>query len=78
MNELSRGPLLALEVTGPGAVLLLRELAGPRDIEVAKRVRPSTLRAKYGVSVGACAIHVTDLPEDGPLECEYMFALVQG
>jgi nucleoside-diphosphate kinase len=53
----------------------MREAAGPRDIEVAKRVRAQSLRAKFGVSAGASGVHVSDLVQDGPLECEYLFAL---
>jgi len=38
--------------------------------------RRHTLRAKYGASSAKPAVHCTDLPEDGPLECEYVFALL--
>jgi len=76
VNEYSRGPFLAIEITGTDAVSQLRQIAGPRDIEVGKRVRNNTLRAKYGVSAGAAGVHVTDLVEDGPLECEYLFSLL--
>jgi nucleoside-diphosphate kinase len=76
VNELSRGPAVAVEVTGPEAVAKMRALAGPRDIEVAKRVRATTLRAKYGVSAACSSVHVTDLAEDGSLECEYIFAIL--
>jgi hypothetical protein len=37
--EYSSGPLIALEVSGPDAVRRMRELAGPRDAEVARRIR---------------------------------------
>ena len=76
VNEFSRGPFVAVEVTGPDAVAVMREAAGPRDIEVARRIRPHSLRAKFGTSAGAAGVHVTDLVSDGPLECEYMFALL--
>lgn len=75
--EYCSGPCIALEVTGPDAVERLRAIVGPRDIDVAKRVRPHTLRARYGFSSASPAIHVTDLPEDGPLESEYLFLLLQ-
>ncbi len=75
VNEYSRGPFVAIEVSGPDAVSSLRAMAGPRDIEVGKRVRKDALRARYGVSAGECALHATDLEEDGPLECEYLFHL---
>ena len=75
VNELSRGPFAALEVSGADAVQRVRELCGPRDIEVAKRVRATSLRAKFGVTAGASAVHCTDLRQDAALECEFVFAL---
>ena len=115
ISEYCAGPLLALEVSGEGAVARLRELAGPRDPEVARMVRcvaqlqqagraaaakashhalvhslpahaphplplacrPSTLRARFGATPARPGLHVTDLPEDGPLECEYMFGILE-
>jgi hypothetical protein len=38
---------------------------------------PHTLRAKYGLSSAFPAIHCTDLAEDGPLEAEYLFVLLE-
>jgi nucleoside diphosphate kinase len=110
--ELSSGPLVALLVSGPGAVQRMRELAGPRDVAIARHIRcvrewcvlcvvpptsharahwrpppaictptrprpracsPQSLRARYGESTAKPALHVTDLPEDGPLEAEAVF-----
>jgi nucleoside-diphosphate kinase len=76
--------MIALEVSGEGAVDAVRAIAGPRDVEVARRVRPHTLRARHGVSAAAggpgsrarLAVHATDLAEDGPLETDYVFNLV--
>jgi len=84
VNEYSSGPLLALEVRGEDAVLRLRAIAGPRDVDVAQRIRPESLRAKHGTPASAggpgcrakLAVHATELPEDGPLECETLFSLV--
>lgn len=74
--ELSSGPCVAIELVGPDAVNRVREVAGPRSVEVAQRIRPHTLRAKYGTSSAKPALHCTDLVEDGPVECEYMFSLL--
>ena len=84
VNEYSSGPMIALEVSGEGAVETVRAIAGPRDVEVARRVRPHTMRAKHGVAAAAggpgararLAVHTTDLAEDGPLEADYVFNLV--
>ena len=45
------------------------------DSEIAKSLRPNSLRAKFGVDRVKNAIHCTDLPEDGVLECEYFFKI---
>ena len=119
VTELSSGPLVALLVSGPGAVQRMRDLAGPRDVDVARHIRcvrvavrraaraiwgrasraragpasahactrattpavcpraitcrPQSLRARYGESAAKPGLHVTDLPEDGPLEAEAVF-----
>jgi hypothetical protein len=36
--------------------------------ELARKLRPSTLRAKFGKTKVQNAVHCTDLPEDGLLE----------
>ena len=36
--------------------------------EIARHLRPRTLRALYGVDKVKNAVHCTDLPEDGLLE----------
>ncbi len=83
VNEYSSGPLVAIEVLGEDSVIRVRAIAGPRDVDVAQRIRADTLRAKYGVSASTpgagrakLAIHTTDIPGDGPLECEELFALI--
>ena len=73
-----------MEVKGEDAVLRVRAMAGPRDVDVGLRIRPESLRAKFGTPAsqggpglrGKIAIHTTDLPEDGPLECENLFSLI--
>ena len=54
-----------------------RDLVGPMDPEIAKNLRPNTLRARFGIDRCLNAIHCTDLPEDGTLECEYFFSIQQ-
>jgi len=76
-EELSNGPCFALEVRSENAVQALRELVGPHDPELARVLRPTTLRAQFGVDKVMNAIHCTDLPEDGQLEVEYFFRILQ-
>lgn len=77
VEELSNGQCLALEVRGENVVSHLRELAGPHDTEIAKELRPDSLRARFGVDKIRNAVHVTDLTEDGELEVQYFFRILQ-
>mmetsp|Transcript_81671 Transcript_81671/g.219438 ORF Transcript_81671/g.219438 Transcript_81671/m.219438 type:complete len:284 (-) Transcript_81671:25-876(-) len=76
-EELCNGPCLAMEVRAENVVPALRELAGPHDPELARLLRPKTIRAQFGVDKVMNAVHVTDLPEDGQLEAEYFFRILQ-
>lgn len=53
-----------------------RKLAGPSDSEVARQIRPHTLRARFGNDKYRNAVHCTDLPEDVNLELEYFFKIL--
>lgn len=75
--DLASGPLVAVEVQGgPGCVSRLRELCGPHDVEIARALRPNTLRSRYGVNNVQNAVHCTDLEEDGALESQFFFDIV--
>lgn len=67
------GPTIALEVRQQNVVQSFRDFCGPHDPEIAKHLRPNTLRAKFGHDRVRNVLHCTDLPEDGVLECEYLF-----
>jgi nucleoside-diphosphate kinase len=54
-EELSNGPCIALEVRAENAVQALRALAGPHDPELARVLRPKTLRALVSASDVMCA-----------------------
>eukprot|EP00108_Taenia_solium_P004380 TsM_000371200 transcript=TsM_000371200 gene=TsM_000371200 len=82
ISEFTSGPCVALHVTqadsdqdtsrNPEDPLSVqqrfRELAGPMDPDIARYLRPNTIRAKFGVNLVKNAIHCTDLPEDVSLE----------
>ena len=55
-----------------------RQLCGPADPEVARVLRPNSLRARYGIDKNRNAVHCTDLQEDGTLEVNYFFQILQG
>mmetsp|Transcript_20093 Transcript_20093/g.31426 ORF Transcript_20093/g.31426 Transcript_20093/m.31426 type:complete len:375 (-) Transcript_20093:157-1281(-) len=75
-EELSAGPCIAMEIRAESSVQALRELVGPHDPELARVLRPKTIRAQYGVDKVMNAVHCTDLPEDGLLEVEYFFRIL--
>ncbi|PSN42173.1 Nucleoside diphosphate kinase 7 [Blattella germanica] len=45
--------------------------------DIARKLRPNTLRAKFGKTKLQNALHCTDLPEDGLLEVEYFFKILE-
>ena len=71
--ELMSGPCVALEVRAEDAVSSFRAMCGPWDVEMARELRPLTIRAKFGEDIVKQAVHCTDLPADGEAECRYMF-----
>ncbi|CEF99690.1 Nucleoside diphosphate kinase [Ostreococcus tauri] len=79
VDELSGGACVALQVTRVESPETLvddvREIVGPRDPEVARALRPDSLRARFGVDKSQNAVHCVDLPEDGPLEVDFFFNL---
>ncbi len=75
--QLSSGLCLAVEIRGANAVSRIRRLCGPRDVDIAKQIRPESLRAQFGKSTVQNAVHCTDLEEDGSTESEYFFSVLQ-
>mmetsp|Transcript_29672 Transcript_29672/g.38257 ORF Transcript_29672/g.38257 Transcript_29672/m.38257 type:complete len:307 (+) Transcript_29672:197-1117(+) len=73
IDHFLEGPSVYLKISGTDNVVeMFREFCGPNDVEVAKHLRPNSLRAKFGSNRVLNAVHCTDLPEDGGLECSYM------
>lgn len=77
VEHLTIGACISLEVRQEDAVNKFRELCGPHDPELAKTLRPKTIRALFGKDRVKNGIHCTDLPEDGVLESEYFFNILQ-
>merc|ERR1712039_573012 len=77
ISELASGVCIVIEVRGPGNIVnSLRELCGPYDVEIARHIRPGTIRAQLGRDNVHNAVHCTDLPEDGILESQYFFSIL--
>jgi len=67
------GPIIGIEDRQNDCVNKLRALVGPHDPDIAKALRPNTIRAKFGKDCVYNAIHCTDLEEDAIFECDYLF-----
>ena len=93
VQEMCSGPVIALRLcrtSGAGAsttnegtdkdvVSAFRtEVAGPWDIEMAKELHPTSIRARYGIDNVKNAVHCTDLPNDGESECQFFFEILAG
>jgi len=79
VEHFTSGPCLALELRGAPETVVpsFRELCGPADPDIARHIRPDTLRAAFGKNKVKNAVHCTDLPEDGVLESEFFFSILQ-
>jgi len=77
IDQVTAGPVIAMEIRQDNCVNTLRALVGPHDPEIAKQLRPKTLRALFGSDRVKNAVHCTDLADDGVLESQYFFELLQ-
>lgn len=76
VNEMISGPCIAIAIRATDAPTTFREFVGPADPEIARHLRPRSLRALYGKTKIKNAVHCTDLPTDGLLEVEYFFQIL--
>lgn len=74
--QLCSGVSIAIELRAQDAVTTFRETCGPWDIQIAKELRPQTLRAKFGIDNIRSGVYCTDLPTDGSIDCEYCFKVM--
>lgn len=81
LAHMASGKSLALLLAGfkEDTVAEFRKLCGPYLPDVAKALRPDSLRGKYGIEASSAtlnAVHCSDLDEYGPPECKYIFDTV--
>lgn len=74
VNELCSGTCIVLIVKS--SVEKFREITGPYDVDSAKVLYPTSIRAKFGKSRIENAIHCTDLQEEKELEVNYFFDIL--
>lgn len=78
IEEMKNGCLMAIMVQGNGSVVQsVRQMCGPHDPQVAKAIRTQSLRSVFGHDKVKNGIHCTDLEDDGRLECEFFFSVMQ-
>lgn len=81
IEQSASGPVLALMIVSKNenqfddfdVVKKFRDFCGPMEPELARTLRPNSLRAIYGVDLIKNAVHCTDLSEDGIIECKHFF-----
>ena len=77
VGHMAEGPVVFLGLSGgPGVVDEFREACGPPDVELARTLRPKSLRARFGTDRVKNAVHCTDLSVDGGLEVGYFMQLL--
>ena len=71
---MSSGPVLKLELSGPGAIKAWRALIGPTNSEKARAEAPESLRARFGTDGQRNCAHGSDAPESAERELQLMFS----
>lgn len=70
-------PCVALELRKESDVVEgFRALCGPHDVDMAKHLRPSSLRAQFGLDNAQNGVHCTDLDGDAEHEVRFMFEVL--
>jgi nucleoside-diphosphate kinase len=89
IENCAAGPVLAVTLSTKGSgnrrnmnefnddemeiVNSFREFCGPNHPELARILRPNSVRALFGETLLNNAVHCTDLPDDGEMESRYFF-----
>lgn len=74
IDEMISGPVLAMEIKC--SVNEFRTHVGPWDVEVAQKLHPTSIRAKFGKTTIQNAVHCTDLMEEADNELSYFFDIL--
>lgn len=72
-RSLQGDAMLAIEVAGDDIIARVHELAGPADPADAKEAAPNSIRAIFGTSRDANAVHTSASIETGRSELAYIF-----
>lgn len=78
IDQMVSGPCIAMEIRQDNAVASFKTLCGSYDPKVgASKGETETIRQIFGQDKARNAVHCTDMPDEGVLECEYFFVLMQ-
>lgn len=67
---MSRGPVVVVALERDDAVAHWRKVIGATD---PAKADPGTIRKAFGANLGENAVHGSDSPENGEIECSYYF-----
>mmetsp|Transcript_17541 Transcript_17541/g.33526 ORF Transcript_17541/g.33526 Transcript_17541/m.33526 type:complete len:302 (-) Transcript_17541:380-1285(-) len=73
VNFMSSGPLIALVLAKPEAIVAWRALMGPTNAHNAKQSEPRSLRARFGTDGTMNATHGSDSPASAAGEVRFFF-----
>jgi nucleoside-diphosphate kinase len=73
VGYITSGPIVALELSGPNAILKWRHIIGPTNLTVAKRDAPNSLRARFARSTTENFAHGSDSPASASREIGIIF-----
>mmetsp|Transcript_1113 Transcript_1113/g.1703 ORF Transcript_1113/g.1703 Transcript_1113/m.1703 type:complete len:365 (-) Transcript_1113:19-1113(-) len=73
IGHMTSSVCIVLEVRAENAVNAFRATVGPWDIGMAKELKPSTIRALYGIDYVKSAVHCTELKQLAISDCQYFF-----
>eukprot|EP00347_Sterkiella_histriomuscorum_P017719 403348257 len=78
IDQMVSGPTIALEVRQDNVVQGLKAVCGCYDPLIGlQKNEQNTIRQIFGIDKIRNAVHCTDVKEEGVLECEYFFVLMQ-
>ncbi|KAG2451865.1 hypothetical protein HYH02_003641 [Chlamydomonas schloesseri] len=78
VNFMTSGPIWALVLAKPGAILAWRALMGPTNVFKARAEQPKCLRALYGTDGTQNATHGSDSPISAAREIKFFFPTLSG
>lgn len=77
MAHMCEGPWIVMELRGDSVVANFAEVAGDTDPEEARASQPRSIRAQFGSDIARNAIYCSNAKDEGIMECEYFFRLLE-